>query len=275
MAEMNVAAGTSASPVVEVSGLRKVFGHDFVAVDDVAFSVPRGGSLAIVGESGSGKTTVAKMIVGLERPTSGSIVVDAVDRSHPARGARERRARGRDVQIVFQDPYSSLDPRQTVGATIDEVLRIHRIGTADERAARVAELAELVGLDERQVRSLPRGLSGGQRQRVAIARALAVQPKVLILDESVAALDVSIQAQVLNLLADIREQTGVTYLLISHDLAVVRQITENAVVMHRGRIVERGPTAQILDDPQEEYTRLLRASVPGPGWVPQRRARTA
>jgi ABC-type glutathione transport system ATPase component len=252
-----------------------VFGHDFVAVDDVDFTVPRGGSLAIVGESGSGKTTVARMLVGLERPTAGTIVIDGQDRSNPGRSTRERRQRGRDVQIVFQDPYSSLDPRQTVGASIDEVLRIHRLGTAQERAARVVELAEMVGLDERQVRALPRGLSGGQRQRVAIARALAVEPKVLILDESVAALDVSIQAQVLNLLADIRERTGVSYILISHDLAVVRQITQDAVVMHRGRIVERGPTARILDDPQEEYTRLLRASVPGPGWTPQRRQRTA
>jgi oligopeptide transport system ATP-binding protein len=258
--------------IVEVAQLRKVFGGDFVAVDDVDFVVPRGGSLAIVGESGSGKTTIARMIVGLERPTSGRIVVDGVDRSTPARSTKERRARGRAVQIVFQDPYSSLDPRQTVGASISEVLTIHGLGTSSEREARVAELAAMVGLDERQVRARPRRLSGGQRQRVAIARALAVEPKVLILDESVAALDVSIQAQVLNLLADIRERTGVTYILISHDLAVVRQITEYAVVMHRGRIVERGSTEQVLDDPQEEYTKLLRSSVPGPDWVPQRRS---
>jgi oligopeptide transport system ATP-binding protein len=261
----------AAANIVEVRELRKVFGRDFVAVDDVEFAVPRGGSLAIVGESGSGKTTVARMIVGLERPTSGTIVVDGIDRSLPARSAKERRARGRAVQIVFQDPYSSLDPRQTVAASINEVLTIHGLGTATERDARVKELASLVGLDDRQVRARPRALSGGQRQRVAIARALAVEPQVLILDESVAALDVSIQAQVLNLLADIREQTGVTYILISHDLAVVRQITQQAVVMHRGRIVERGPTAQILDDPQQDYTKLLRASVPGPGWQPRRR----
>jgi oligopeptide transport system ATP-binding protein len=270
MAESPVPLAAAAN-IVEVRALRKVFGHDFVAVDDVEFVVPRGGSLAIVGESGSGKTTVARMIVGLERPTSGTIVVDGVDRSLPARSAKERRARGRAVQIVFQDPYSSLDPRQTVAASINEVLAIHGLGTAAERDARVTELASLVGLDDRQVRARPRALSGGQRQRVAIARALAVEPQVLILDESVAALDVSIQAQVLNLLADIREQTGVTYILISHDLAVVRQITQHAVVMHRGRIVERGPTAQILDHPQQDYTKLLRASVPGPGWVPRRR----
>ena len=266
------AVGGEVPPIVEVAKLRKVFGRDFVAVDDVDFSVPRGGSLAIVGESGSGKTTIARMIVGLERPTAGTIVVDGEDRSVPARKAKDRRARGRVVQIVFQDPYSSLDPRQTVGDSIGEVLTIHGMAAGSDRPARVAELAAMVGLDDRQVRARPRALSGGQRQRVAIARALAVEPKVLILDESVAALDVSIQAQVLNLLADIRERTGVTYILISHDLAVVRQITEEAVVMHRGRIVERGPTGQVLDDPQEEYTKLLRASVPGPGWEPRRRS---
>ena len=262
-----------AEPIVAVSGLRKVFGKDFVAVDDVAFAVLPGGSLAIVGESGSGKTTVARMIVGLERPTQGTITIAGTDRSRPGRGARERRVRGREVQIVFQDPYSSLDPRQSVASCIEEVLRLH-FGSTIDRAARVRELAALVGLDERQTAALPRRLSGGQRQRVAIARALAAEPRVLILDESVAALDVSIQAQILNLLADIREQTGITYVLISHDLAVVRQVTDEAIVMHRGRIVERGPTAQILDDPQEPYTKLLRASVPGPGWKPQRRSRT-
>ena len=270
--QVSGAVGGEAPPIVEVAKLRKVFGRDFVAVDDVDFSVPRGGSLAIVGESGSGKTTIARMIVGLERPTAGTIVVDGEDRSVPARKAKDRRARGRVVQIVFQDPYSSLDPRQTVGDSIGEVLTIHGMAAGSDRPARVAELAAMVGLDDRQVRARPRALSGGQRQRVAIARALAVEPKVLILDESVAALDVSIQAQVLNLLADIRERTGVTYILISHDLAVVRQITEEAVVMHRGRIVERGPTGQVLDDPQEEYTKLLRASVPGPGWEPRRRS---
>jgi ABC-type glutathione transport system ATPase component len=257
--------------VLTVTSLTKRFG-DFTAVDDVSFAVPDGGSLAIVGESGSGKTTVAKMIVGLERPTSGTITACGRDRSQPARSARDRRRRGAEVQIVFQDPYTSLDPRQSAADAIDEVLRLHHGWDRARRAARVAELAELVGLDERQSRSLPRSLSGGQRQRVAIARALAAQPRVLILDESVAALDVSIQAQVLNLLADIRDSTGVSYILISHDLAVVRQLAEQVIVLWQGKVVERGQTASVLDDPQHEYTRRLRASVPRPGWKPTRRA---
>jgi peptide/nickel transport system ATP-binding protein len=258
-------------PVLEATGLRKVFG-DVVAVDGVDLRVPPAGALAIVGESGSGKTTVAKMIVGLERPTAGTIRACGRDRSTPARSTAERRRRGREVQIVFQDPYTSLDPRQTVERTLDEVLRLHDDLAAEGRRARVRELGELVGLDARQVRALPRALSGGQRQRVAIARALAARPRVLILDESVAALDVSIQAQVLNLLADIREETGISYVLISHDLAVVRQLTEETLVMWRGRVVERGPTARVLDDPRDDYTKRLRASVPRPGWKPRRRA---
>jgi ABC-type glutathione transport system ATPase component len=260
--------------MLEVSQLTKRFG-DFTAVDDVSFSVPAGESLAIVGESGSGKTTIARMIVGLERPTSGTITACGHDRSRPARSARDRRRRGGEVQIVFQDPYTSLDPRQSAADAIDEVLRLHHGWAPARRAERVAELVSLVGLDERQAQALPRALSGGQRQRVAIARALAAEPRVLLLDESVAALDVSIQAQVLNLLADIRDSTGVSYILISHDLAVVRQLAEHAIVLWRGRVVEQGPTAAVLDDPQHEYTRRLRASVPRPGWKPTRRAARA
>jgi oligopeptide transport system ATP-binding protein len=259
-------------PVLEANGLRKVFG-ELVAVDDVELRVPDGGALAIVGESGSGKTTVAKMIVGLERPTAGTIRACGQDRSKPARSTAERRRRGRQVQIVFQDPYTSLDPRQTVERTLGEVLRLHHRDLGPEaRRERVRELGELVGLDARQVRALPRALSGGQRQRVAIARALAAEPRVLILDESVAALDVSIQAQVLNLLADIRDETRISYVLISHDLAVVRQLTDEILVMWRGRVVERGPTGRVLDDPKEDYTKRLRSSVPRPGWKPRRRA---
>jgi ABC-type glutathione transport system ATPase component len=260
----------SDAPVLQAAGLRKEFG-ELVAVDDVSFDLPPGRSLAIVGESGSGKTTIARMIVGLERPTGGTITACGHDRSRPARSTRDRRRRGREVQIVFQDPYTSLDPRQTAEATIDEVLRLHHGWRADRRQARTAELIDLVGLDTRQARALPRSLSGGQRQRVAIARALAAQPAILILDESVAALDVSIQAQVLNLLADIRDETQISYILISHDLAVVRQLTDEAIVLHRGKVVERGRTARVLDHPEHPYTQRLRASVPRPGWKPRRR----
>jgi ABC-type glutathione transport system ATPase component len=256
------------SSILQVDGLRKDF-VDIVAVDDVSFSIPDGGSLGIVGESGSGKTTVAKTIVGLERTTSGGIRACGRDRSSPARSRKERQLRGREVQMVFQNPYASLDRRQTAAAALTEVVRLHHHPDKAECRARVATLAQLVGLEPQEMERLPRALSGGQRQRVAIARALAAEPRILILDEAVASLDVSIQAQVLNLLADIREQTGISYVLISHDLAVVRQLTEQIIVMSRGRVVERGATADVLDSPQHDYTKLLRASVPRPGWKPQ------
>ena len=259
----------SGAPVLEAAGLRQEYGG-FVAVDDVSFELQPGRSLAIAGPSGAGKTTIARMIVGLERPTRGVITACGRDRSRPPRSARDRRRRGREVQIVFQDPYTSLDPRQSAEAAIDEVLRLHHRWSAERRRARVADLTGLVGLDARQSHALPRSLSGGQRQRVAIARALAAEPAVLILDESVAALDVSIQAQVLNLLADIRDQTRVSYIVISHDLAVVRQLTDETVVLHHGMVVERGSTARVLDDPQHPCTQRLRASVPRPGWRPGR-----
>jgi oligopeptide transport system ATP-binding protein len=269
-------AGPSA---VEVEGLRKVFrvsksggrGRvDVVAVDDVSFAVAPGRSLAIVGESGSGKTTAARMIMGLEQPTAGRIALGGVERSRGRLGSRERRRYGREIQIVFQDPFSSLDPRQRVRDAIDEVLKLHFEQSKAERETRVMELLGQVGLDEGHAQALPRALSGGQQQRVAIARALASMPRVLILDEAVASLDVSIQAQVLNLLADIREEMGVTYLFISHDLAVVRQVSDDAVVMRRGKIVERGPTNRVLDDPQDPYTKTLLSAVPRRGWKPTR-----
>lgn len=275
MTEAEVGVGVvdaATGVVVRVVGLTKDF-DAHRAVDDVSFSLDSAGSLGVVGESGSGKTTVARMLVGLTPPTTGTIEVCGRDRSVPARGARERQVRARELQIVFQDPYSTLDPRQSAQSCLDQVLRLHRPELASVvRAQRIRELGELVGLDERQRRALPRRLSGGQRQRVSIARALAVEPQVLILDESVSALDVSIQAQILNLLADIRSATGVSYIVISHDLAVIRQLTETCVVMRGGRIVESGPTARVLDDPQHDYTRALLASVPRRGWKPKRRA---
>ncbi|NBE53994.1 ABC transporter ATP-binding protein [Streptomyces boluensis] len=257
--------------VIEATGLRKEFGTA-VAVDDVSLTLERGQSLAVVGESGSGKTTLARMLVGLETPTGGTLRVCGRPRPPGRVSSRERRRRAREMQIVFQDPYSSLDKLQRIGGVIEASLDLHFSLTPGERRKRALELLEAVGLAERHATMLPRQLSGGQRQRVAIARAIAVEPQVLVLDEAVAALDVSIQAQILNLLADIRERSGISYVFISHDLAVVHQISEVALVMSGGRVVERGPTGALLSDPQEEYTKSLRAAVPRPGWKPSRRA---
>ncbi|MFJ4192182.1 MULTISPECIES: ABC transporter ATP-binding protein [unclassified Kitasatospora] len=254
-------------PVLRVSGLHRTFGT-VRAVDDVTFDLAAGGSLGIVGESGSGKTTTARIVVGLEQADAGQVLVHGRARTGRARGRAERLARAREVQMVFQDPYLSLDPRTSVEAVLRETLRLHFPDT--DHPARIRELLDQVGLGTRAAEALPRQLSGGQRQRVAIARALAVRPAVLVLDEAVAALDVSVQAQVLNLLADIREQTGIGYLFITHDLGVVRCVTDQVVVMRNGRIVESGPTADVLDSPQHPYTGLLLESVPRPGWDPDR-----
>jgi ABC-type glutathione transport system ATPase component len=263
--------------VVEVERLRKVFPTrsgrgrpEVVAVDEVSFAVPRGTSLAIVGESGSGKTTTARMLLGLERPTTGTVRIDGREWSGGRLSSAQRRSRAAAIQIVFQDPYSSLDPQQTIGGCLEEALRLQSSRTAAQRTERIAELLDQVGLDTRIRDSRPRQMSGGQRQRVAIARALAAEPKVIVLDEAVASLDVSVQAQILNLLADVRDRTGISYILISHDLAVVRQITDTAIVMRHGAVVEQGRTTDILDHPKHPYTSLLRASIPGPGWRPER-----
>ncbi|WP_125612950.1 ABC transporter ATP-binding protein [Specibacter cremeus] len=264
------------TPVLSVRGLSKRFpdpsrrGAFTTAVDGVGFDVAAGESLAIVGESGSGKTTVARMLMGLETPTGGEITVCGRVRDHRRPGRGERRKRARELQIVFQDPYSSLDPRRRVRTIVHDSLALRGVPAAS-RGAVVDDLLEAVGLLARHGDLYPRQLSGGQRQRVAIARALALDPKILILDEAVAALDVSVQAQVLNLLADLREERGLAYLFISHDLAVVNQISDRAIVLRNGRIVEEGPTPRLLADPQHAYTRQLRAAVPRPGWVPQRR----
>ncbi|MEV4036304.1 ABC transporter ATP-binding protein [Streptomyces umbrinus] len=266
--------------LLRLNNLRKVFpirpsasepAHELVAVDDVSFSLAPGGSLAVVGESGSGKTTVARMVAGLETPTSGHIALNGKGRTAAHAGQRARKAQARDIQMVFQDPYTSLDPKQTVEAAIDEILRAHFAWEAGRRQKRVAQLLDQVGLDQRQAAARPRALSGGQRQRAAIARALALEPRLLILDEAVAALDVSVQAQIINLLADLRTETGVAFLFISHDLGVVRQVSDDCVVMHRGRVVEAGSTTAILDNPQDDYTRTLLSALPRPGWVPRRR----
>ncbi|MEV7924200.1 ABC transporter ATP-binding protein [Kitasatospora sp. NPDC088779] len=252
--------------VLEAVGLHRTYGS-VQAVDNVSFTLAEGGSLGIVGESGSGKTTTARIVVGLERADSGRVLVHGRDRTEHRRGRAHRLARAREVQMVFQDPYLSLDARTSVGTALRETLRLHFPDADHPR--RIAELLDQVGLGEREAEALPRRLSGGQRQRVAIARALAVEPAVLVLDEAVAALDVSVQAQILNLLADIREQTGIGYLFITHDLGVVRCVTDEVVVMRNGRIVESGPTAEVLARPRHAYTRLLLDSVPRPGWDPR------
>jgi oligopeptide transport system ATP-binding protein len=259
--------------ILTVEHLTKVFGRngrEHKAVDDLSFQLKEGDSLAIVGESGSGKTTTARIVAGLETATSGIVVMDGLDVTSGHR-RRHRRSAARVVQMVFQDPLGSLDPRQKVGKGLEELLTIHFSLSGSRLSERVSELLNEVGLDDRHAAHLPRTLSGGQRQRVAIARALALEPKILILDEAVSALDVSVQAQVLNLLVDIRQKTGISYLFVSHDLAVVRQVTDNCLVLSCGKLVETGPTAQVLDAPSEPYTRALIDAVPKPGWKPLRR----
>jgi oligopeptide transport system ATP-binding protein len=266
--------------LLKVENLRKVYRvpagkrgtADLVAVDGLSFQVRAGGSLAIVGESGSGKTTTARLIVGLDSPTSGVIRVGGEARK-PLPWARGERARcARQVQMVYQDPFTSLDPGQTIQACLDEVLRCHLGQDRDGRSRRISELLGQCGLDDRHRHRRPRSLSGGERQRAAIARALAAGPQVLILDEAVSALDVSIQAQILNLLAGLRSALGLTYVFISHDLGVVRQVSDECIVMHRGAAVESGPTENILSAPKADYTRQLLEAIPRPGWAPKRRA---
>lgn len=261
---------SASARALEIRGLRKVFkgsgrhAPSTVAVDKVDFVLRAGTCLAIAGESGSGKSTIARILVGLETATSGDILVAGQPWQPPSRRA-QRQVHARAIQMVFQDPYSSLDPRQTIGSVLHEVLAVHGLHR-DQPDARVRQLLEQVGLDPEIAKARPRALSGGQRQRAAIGRALAAEPDVVILDEAVAALDVSVQAQILNLLMDLRDSTPVSYLLISHDLAVVRHLADDCLVLRRGEVVERGPTHQVLDKPQHPYTQKLRASVPGPQW---------
>jgi peptide/nickel transport system ATP-binding protein len=268
-AEDVVVAPSLPEEVLQIENLSKVFklrsgfgrSTDFTAVDDVSFGVRRGTTTAIVGESGSGKSTVAQMVLNLLAPTSGKIIFDGVDTS--TLNTKEVFAFRRRVQPIFQDPYGSLDPMYNIFRTIEEPLRTHKIGDKASREKKVRELLDQVALPQSTMQRYPNELSGGQRQRVAIARALALDPEVIICDEAVSALDVLVQAQVLNLLAELQSRLGLTYLFITHDLAVVRQIADHVCVMEKGRLVETGSTDDVFDSPRRDYTKALLNAIPG------------
>ena len=230
------------------------------AVDDVSFEIAAGETFGLVGESGCGKTTTGRCLLRLIEPTSGEIQFKDIDVRALSAGDL-RRAR-RHIQIVFQDPYSSLNPRMRVGASVEEPLIIHKVGTRDERRARVAQLFELVGLDPQSATKYPHEFSGGQRQRIGLARALALEPSLIVCDEPVSALDVSVQAQVVNLLLDLQKRLGLTYLFIAHDLRLVRQICDRVAVMYRGRIVEVAPAETLFTAPAHTYTQALLSAIP-------------
>ncbi|MGJ0119994.1 dipeptide ABC transporter ATP-binding protein [Williamsia sp. MIQD14] len=258
------------SPILVVDTLTKVFpirgsvpwrSKTLTAVDDVSFSVTRGTTTAIVGESGSGKSTVAQMVLALLPPTGGSVTFDGTDVTS-FRG-KDALAFRRRVQPIFQNPYGSIDPLFSIYRVVEEPLRIHGIGSAKEREARVRDLLDKVALPSTVMKRFPNELSGGQRQRVAIARALALDPDLIVCDEAVSALDVLVQAQILGLLNDLQGELGLTYLFITHDLAVVKQIADNVVVMEQGRVVEQAATDAVFDNPTQDYTRKLLDAIPG------------
>ena len=257
------------TPLVDVKNLVKDFpgsgglfrrGAAVRAVDEVSFTIASGETFGLVGESGCGKTTTGRCLLRLIEPTSGEIRFKDLDVR--ALSSRELRRARRHFQIVFQDPYSSLNPRMRVGAIVEEPLVIHRIGTRAERRAKVQSLFELVGLDPLAIAKYPHEFSGGQRQRIGLARALALEPSLVVCDEPVSALDVSVQAQVVNLLLDLQQRLGLTYLFIAHDLRLVRQICSRVAVMYRGRIVELAPADRVFEAPAHAYTRALLSAIP-------------
>lgn len=264
------ARAMSAEPLLEVTDLKKHFPvrrgamqrqtGSVRAVDGVSFGLERGETLGLVGESGCGKTTTARAVLCLTRPSSGRIVFDGVDVGQAT--ARELRALRPRMQMVFQDSYSSLNPRRSVGRSIAEPLLQHTKLTRLERDERVAELLNLVGLDPALATRMPHEFSGGQRQRVGIARALALRPDLIVCDEPISSLDISIQAQIVTLLADIQDRFGLAYLFISHDLRMVRHLCDRVAVMHQGRIVETQPTERLFGKPEHPYTRALLSAVP-------------
>jgi len=268
--------GNAKAPLLEVRGLKKYFPvrkgllsrvvGQVKAVDGLDFTLGRGETMSLVGESGCGKTTAGRTLLRLLAPTAGQVLYSPDPEAAPIDifklSATEMRALRPDLQIIFQDPYASLNPRITVGNAIAEPLLVHKVVTASEVEDRVAELLERVGLRPDVANRFPHEFSGGQRQRVGIARALALGPKLIICDEAVSALDVSIQAQVINLLKDLQDEFGISYIFIAHDLSVVRYLSDSLAVMYLGRIVESGTAQQIFDDPQHPYTRALLSAIP-------------
>ncbi|MBL0385270.1 dipeptide ABC transporter ATP-binding protein [Tumebacillus sp. ITR2] len=253
------------STLLEVKGLKKYYGtrkEVVKAVDDVSFAVQEGETLGIVGESGCGKSTTGRAILRLIEPTEGEVFFQG-QLLTSLKGDALRKAR-RDLQIVFQDPYASLNPRMTIGSILEEPLKVHGIGNASERKAKVNKLLQTVGLTEAHFDRYPHEFSGGQRQRIGIARALITQPKLIIADEPVSALDVSIQSQILNLMKDLQEEFQLTYLFISHDLSVVRHISDRVGVMYLGRLVELAPKKGMYETPLHPYTQALLSAVPHP-----------
>jgi peptide/nickel transport system ATP-binding protein len=264
----------STTPLLEVKDLVVEYrrgGESFRAVDQVSFSVPRGGCLAVVGESGCGKSTIAKALVRLVKPTAGSMVFDGTDLATVSE--RDLRPMRHRIQMVFQDPYGSLDPHLTAQQIVAEPMQVRGERSATVRRKRAAELLDQVGLPTSALQRKPHEFSGGQRQRIGIARALASEPDLLVLDEATSALDVSVQAQVLAILARLRQDTGLTYLFISHNLGVVRAISEEVLVLRAGTVVERGETEQVLASPADPYTRRLRRSALEPSRMVGRKPR--